>query len=88
MAFEILLAAAIVLKAVIAYWLFPDETRKWFRRLSMARQLIFGALAIIVAMVLIGSGSPLLILIGALALAWATWWLLVDEPYETLLDRF
>lgn len=86
MAATTLLVLAVVAVTVGIYWLFPDAVARTFRRAQQARQLIFGIIAVITALVLLGSGSPVLMLIGALGIAYGVIWLLVDDPLDSLTD--
>lgn len=75
---------AVVGATVAVYLLFPEAVKSAFQTIRMARQLVFGVAAVIVALVLIGTGSPALMLVGAFGVAYGVLWILVDEPHESI----
>ncbi|EMA45233.1 hypothetical protein [Halobiforma nitratireducens] len=66
------LLAVVVLALIVAYW-FPDLTRRWLANIMVAKRIVFAAVGLIVAFVLLGTGVWYLVLIGALALAISVW---------------
>lgn len=63
----IIILATILVAAALVYW-FPNATRRWFDRIMAIRRAIFLVFLVLLGFVLIGSGSPLLILWGAVTL--------------------
>lgn len=68
----LILAAVIVLALIVAYW-FPEFTRRWLKNILFARRIVFGAAALLVAFIFIGTGWWPLVLIGAFTFAVAAW---------------
>lgn len=80
----------ILLALAIAYatWsLFPDEVRRWFRRMKAARKTIFGIVAIIVALAFIGSGYLPLMLVGFAMFVYIGWYYFIENPDEMIRSR-
>lgn len=75
-----------VLTAALLYYLYPEASVRWMRRISAARQIILGLVSIAVALVFVGSGSTLLMLIGFAGLVLGFMWIFVEKPYQTVLE--
>ena len=68
----LVLLAVVALALIVAYW-FPDATRRWVKNIMFARRIIFGAMALVVAFIFIGSGVLPLVLVGGFTFAIAVW---------------
>lgn len=88
MATELALVLAVVIAVgyALARW-FPETTQRWFNRARTARSLLFGAAAIVIAIVLVSSGSVLLVLVGGLMLLYGVLWVLFDRPAQSLMEE-
>lgn len=79
MAIELLVVAAITLAAA---YLLASNNGDLADKLLFARQVIFGALALAIAIILIGTGAAGLVVLGAIVLFFAWLYLLREKPYE------
>jgi len=61
---------------------FPELTARWFKRIQQFKTVIYGVFVILVASVLVGSGSPWLVLWGFAMLVLLALALIVDGPLE------
>jgi hypothetical protein len=77
-----LLVALPLLVAAIGYWRHPTVTKRWFDRLVAFRRILFVAFALLVAVVLIGSGVPSLMFLGGVGLAYGGLYVLYKEPHK------
>jgi multisubunit Na+/H+ antiporter MnhG subunit len=81
MATTILFAFAFIGLALLAYYLFPDVVSRWFNWFTTARQAVWGVFSILVAFVLLGTGSPTLIIAGGFIIVAATLTLVIEDPF-------
>lgn len=77
----IILALASIAVAFVIYYLFPEATEEWFWRIARARRLVFGVFSILVAFVLLGSGSLLLMLTGGIILGLVALGAIFNGPF-------
>ena len=75
-------ALGAVTTAILLVRFYPETTARWFKRVQTFRNILYAALVILVASVLIGSGSPLLVLWGFAMLVLLALALVVDGPLE------
>ncbi|MFW5956761.1 MAG: hypothetical protein ACOCQY_05095 [Halorhabdus sp.] len=79
---ELTLALSAVATAIFLVRVYPDATARWFNRIQRFRRAIYAVLIVLVASVLIGSGSPGLMLWGFALLVLTALSLVVDGPLE------
>ncbi len=79
---ELLLVLAAVATAIGLVRLWPEATARWFNRIQKFRRVFYGVFIVLVASVLIGSGSPGLVLWGFALLVLIGLSLIVDGPLE------
>lgn len=76
MAIEVLIVAAVA--AVVAYLI---ATRpKLAESVLFTRKLVFGGLSLVIALILIGTGAPLLVFVGFIALVVGWLWFFHERP--------
>jgi len=73
---------AAVATAILLVQFYPEATARWFNRIQTFKRLIYGVLVVLVASVLIGSGSPGLVLWGFAMLVLLGLALVIDGPLE------
>lgn len=84
---EILLAAAVAFGLALALVkIHPEPTKKWFRRIMRFRAIIGAIVGVVVALLLIGTGSTFLVLAGFIGLVYASLYLLFEEPHGAVLS--
>lgn len=83
---ELFAIAAAVIGALALIRFFPEETRRWFKRIRKARMVVFGIFGVLVALAFISSGSPLLMLVGGLMLLYGVLWLIFDDVLDSVLE--
>lgn len=69
------------------YRLDPAGARRAYEVIKGARRLIFGLVAVVTALVLIGSGYLPYMLFGAFVIAYGTLVIVFEEPHQEVLDR-
>lgn len=80
MAIEVVIVAAVA--AVVAYLI---ATRPQLADgILFTRKLVFGGLSLIIALILIGTGSPMLVFIGFVALVVAWLWFFHERPDKAI----
>lgn len=87
MAAELVIILAAVAAAIALVMADKETTERWFRRIAAARAVIFGVLSVIVALFLVGSGSPMLMLLGFAALVYGVLWIVFESPHDAVLDE-
>lgn len=87
MATTAMVIVAIVFGIVgLLYWQFPEATRRWFERIQLTRQVVWGLFLLGVAFVMLNSGIPSLILGGAIVLGYAVLYAIYEKPHEIVRD--
>jgi len=84
MAFFALAVAA--LAAYGLYWRYPQATRRWFERVNLTRRVLWTLFLLGVVVVLLQSGIPSMIFVGALVFGYAVLYILFEQPHETVRD--
>jgi hypothetical protein len=64
----------------------PDQTMRVFKVIFTARQTIGGLFILLVAFAFILSGSPTMMLLGALGIAYGVLVLVIKEPHEEIVS--
>jgi len=77
---------AAVATAILLVRYYPEKTARWFNRIQTFKSVIYGVLVVLVASVLIGSGSPGLVLWGFAMLVLLGLALVIDGPLEDLVS--
>lgn len=78
-----LLAVAVVVAAAVVLWyLFPEATERWLTRVLLARKIVFGAGAVILALFLLSTGAFGLMVIGGAVLLLVVLYVLEDPNGE------
>jgi Ca2+/Na+ antiporter len=80
----LLIIGLVVLTAVVLVRVWPEATRRWFRRVLTARRIIFGTAAVITALLFISSGATGLVIIGSLILLFAVLFVIFSDSTEVL----
>lgn len=81
MAAELLIVALVA--GVAAY--FVAQNPDLADRILFTRQVLFGLAGLAFAVILIGTGSPALVLIGAIALFLGWLWLFREKPHSDVI---
>lgn len=79
----LIVAAFVVAYALIAWY--PDTTERWFARFMAGRQVVLGTVAVIIALVFLGSGYPPLMAIGFLTFVYIALYVLFEDPHREVL---
>lgn len=66
-----LLAAVAIAAAIGVAYRYPNRTKRIVRRLVYARRIVFGAFALLTALVLLGTGNAYFLLLGTAILVFA-----------------
>jgi len=64
----------------------PEHTKRWFRRVMRARQVVGGIFLIALAVFMIGTGVSVLVLVGFAILLYAALFLLLEQPHATIIS--
>lgn len=73
----VVIAIPFVLAAVLVRW-----NGSAARTILFVREMVFGAIALVIALVLIGTGYGPAMVLGAITLFFFGLWLFVHKPYE------
>lgn len=79
-----LVAAFAVVLAAAMYWLRPEAVEEAYVWILRIRRVVGGIAAMIIALVLIGSGATTLMLVGASILVVATWFAIIEDPEDRI----
>lgn len=71
-----------VATAILLARVYPEATARWFNRIQTFKNVIYGVLVVLVATVLIGSGSPALVVWGFAMVVLLGLTLVIDGPLE------
>lgn len=85
MAAELFALVAAVVVAGVLVWTKPETTKRWYQSLTKMKNAIVGVLSVIVALFLISTGVPTLILLGFASLVFGVLWIVFDEPHKEYL---
>ncbi len=69
------------------YWFRPALVEDIYRRWTRLRSVLFRVFGLLVAWVLISSGSTPFVIAGFLSLLLGTWYVFVEDPLASLRDR-
>lgn len=73
---------AIAVTALLLLYFFPEATERWVRRVMLARKVVFGILAIVLALFLLATGAATLMLLGGAIILLGLLWVLTDPNDE------
>lgn len=82
MAAELFALVVAIGVAGVLVWTKPRTTKRWYQRLTAMKNAIVGVLSVVVALFLISTGVPTLILIGFASLVFGVLWIVFDEPHK------
>lgn len=82
MILELTAILAAVATAILLVRFYPETTARWFNRVQQFKRVVYGLFIILVASVLIGSGSAPLVFWGFAMLVLLALALIVDGPME------
>lgn len=78
--------AVVLLLFGVAYWQFPQATRRWFDRIATVRRVVWSFLLLAFAFVALTAGTVGYALVGAVILGYALLYVAFEEPFEPVRD--
>lgn len=83
---ELVAIGIAVVLAGVWYWHDPSSAKRWVHRMAMMKEVIYSILGLGFTLVLIGTGSTPLIILGVLLLTIGVLSLFFTRPDQTVLE--